>query len=174
MAAIPEIPNMRVRQPEAEVPPKVAGSGRNPPPAATRTTAAQKRDEVLTEDLVQLYTLGGVMVSLIRPDIGSSMVEHGEQAAISWVELAQKNTRVRKALEDLTAASVWGAVIAVHVKMFAPAIAVLPKVTETPRTDTDGVPIPDLFDPGAMGLAMQMMNGMRGGGDPIADTVRVP
>jgi hypothetical protein len=167
MADIPDMPNVAARAPS-----KAGGRGAPPPPAA-KPTAAQKKDEVLREDLAQLYTLGGVMLSLVRPDIGSSMVEHGEEAAERWVELAAKNTRVRKALEDLTAASVWGAVIAVHVKMLAPAIAFLP--TPAPKTPAPktGEGRSMVLDPDALDIAMQMMNGLRGDGTSIADTVTV-
>jgi hypothetical protein len=152
---------------------KASGSRGTPPPAAAvkpKPTAAEKKDDVLREDLAQLYTLGGVMISLVRPDIGNSMVEHGEEAAARWVELAQKNSRVRKSLEDLTAASVWGAVIAVHVKMFAPAIAFLPKPGDPqPEQPAEFMGMP--LDPNAADLAMQMMASMQGDGKPMADTL---
>lgn len=174
---LPPIPTVRERQPAGSTsgsPEKTKSSGRTPPPAATpRPTAAQKKDEVLKQDLAQLYTLAGVMTSLVRADIGNSMVEHGEEAADKWIELAQKNTRVRKALEDLTAASVWGAIIAVHVKMFAPAIAFLPTPEPSTAAADASWSAGMEFDPNAMDLAMQMMNGLRGTGEPAVDTVTV-
>jgi hypothetical protein len=107
------------------------------------------------------------MVGLVRSDIGTSIIHNGEDAADAWVELAAKNPRVRKALEDLTAASVWGAVVAVHVRMLMPAIApVLGVQKSAAETVAAG------FQAQAMDMAMEMMAGMRGTGEPAVDTVR--
>lgn len=100
--------NRRPRVPPTDPPPPVT-----PPPAT-------KKDEQLAADLAGTYTLVGMMVSVADPTLGTSIVVNGPEAARAWVELGARNPKVRASLESLTRASVWGAVISVHLRMMTP------------------------------------------------------
>lgn len=157
------------------------------------TPKPTKKDNTLASDLSQLYTLTGVMVGMVRPELAESIVENADDAATAWVELSNRNPKVRKALEDLTAASVWGSVVAVHMRMLAPALVgvigggSVPKPVNPPQPvnsphapaqdPTDPIEAQLAFmretDPAAYELAMQMMAGSRDGGTGgPGDTVR--
>jgi hypothetical protein len=137
-----------------------------------------KTEKQMVDDLSGLYTLIGVAVGVANRDVATAIVENGEDAAQAWVTLAQRNPKVKAMLLSMTAATVWGAIVAVHLKMLSPAIAMPgrePPVVQQPgfqvMPDFMGEPL----NPDAVDLAMQMMAGMRDTetGGP-GDTIRVP
>lgn len=139
-----------------------------------------KKEQQQVDDLTGMYSLIAVLTSAVRKDVGVQIMENGKEAAEAWVTLGQRNPKVRAMIDSMTSASVWAAVLAVHMRMLAPAISI-PVMTRT-ATPT---PPPDMeqwireatggpADPAALDLAMQMMTGQQpaGTGGPT-DTVAV-
>jgi len=141
-----------------------------------------KKEQQQASDVAGIYTLVGVLTGAVRKDIGEQIVENSQEAADAWVTLGQRNPRVKAAIDSMTSASVWAAVLAVHMRMLAPAISIPVMARSKPEEPTQSPVDMERWmadngftpDPAAMELAMQMMAGQqpRGNGGPT-DTVSV-
>jgi hypothetical protein len=170
------------------------GGGKSgvPRPAATdpppRSTVAEKRDETLEKDIVGLYMTAGMVAMMFNKDLGASIATHSENVAAAWMEVAQRNPKVRKSLVDITAASIWGGIFAAHVQMFAPVLSGVMGALPMPKPNTPAPPTPPVrfdptleaqlnflreADPAAYALAMKELGRDHSTGGP-GDTVRVP
>src|SRR5438876_6712317 len=87
----------------------------------TTSTPSSKR---LEQDIARFYMMMG---TILRPfarwypalqPISDNIKIFAEDAAEAWIELADKDPRVKKILISWTSASVWGNVIGVHFAIF--------------------------------------------------------
>ena len=94
------------------------------PPRKKSTT----RNDRLRDDLSQMYSMFGIGVAGLGAGIGDNgiagvgmaMLSTADDAADAWMELAERNPKVRERLEQLTSASALGGIIAVHFTMLTP------------------------------------------------------
>lgn len=106
-------------------PPKV--NQKNPPRASEKRDPFGKlgmnkklRSPVrkLTDDdrdkIVSFYTLAAGGVMMIRIQTAQAMANSAEACADAWMEIAEKNDSVRRALLGIIEGGVWGKVIAAH------------------------------------------------------------
>jgi hypothetical protein len=91
-----------------------------------RSTPGSKR---LEQDIARFYMMMGTIIRpfgkwypAIQP-ISDNIKVFANDAAEAWVELADKDPRVKKILESWTSASVWGNVIGVHFAIFVSSAA---------------------------------------------------
>lgn len=103
------------------------------PPVSPRST---KKDAELQGDLAGMYRMCAMVGMMFNRELAQSVMDHADDAADAWVQLAQRNPKVKKALVDMTTASVWGGVVSVHIAMFAPAVTGVFTGTQSPVTPT--------------------------------------
>jgi hypothetical protein len=107
----------------------------------------------LRDDIAQFYgTLGmaAVGIGIATGDAGingtgQAIVMRADTIADAWVELAQKNLKVKKALEQITGATSMGGIIGVHVMVLIPFLAdrgMVPPLVAAAFQAT-----PDAYDP---------------------------
>jgi hypothetical protein len=105
--------------------------------AAPEPKVRSKRDRDLIAALAQFYGMVGIGLTAAGQGInnpglavaGVNVASRGEVTAEAWVDLAENNPAIRKALEGFLAGSAWATVIGGHVMMAAPVALSL-------RTDT--------------------------------------
>lgn len=83
---------------------------------------------LLNTKVERMYMIVGTMVApfgrfvpVLKP-LGDNLKSFSEEAAEAWIELAQEDPKVRKALEQLTSASTWGNIVGVHVAIIGSSI----------------------------------------------------
>lgn len=131
-------PKAKPRPARGETGPKAAKAPPTGPSDAARdATPEPKRrsptDRKLAENLSQFYGLLGVGMAGIGNATGNvglvasgvNVASKAEDAAESWLALADNSPGVRKALEGFAAGSTFAGVIGIHVAMIAPAVVTM-------------------------------------------------
>ena len=103
-----------VTPPGADSPPKAERPKRKPSPGSGK----------LREGLEDFYvTIGAVAITPIDRLAGALMIANAPDIADQWVSLAEKDARVKRALESLVQAGGWGGVIMAHGMIMLPVLA---------------------------------------------------
>jgi hypothetical protein len=76
------------------------------------------------EKIVSLYTFGAMGLMTVRPKAATAMANSAENCADAWVELADQNDNVRRALLAIIEGGVWGKIFAAHMPIL---LALLPE-----------------------------------------------
>lgn len=84
--------------------------------ARGRPKAASKQQRVW-ETLVSYYTLGGLAVSRINQGDGQVVVAHAQDCADAWIAAGRANPQIMQALEMVTIAGPYMALITVHASL---------------------------------------------------------
>jgi len=153
------------------------GSSSTPPPAAPRGRVT--KTDMLREDLARFYLMAGTMVRpfgrfypVLTP-VGDNLKEFSEEAADAWIQLAEKDARVKDILISMTGASVWGNVIGIHLAIFASALpGALPMFagpSPSGPTDEDIMNAFGNLSPEEIALARQFAAGMQEQDVPARD-----
>lgn len=97
---------------------KPAASGKRPP-KRTPPNSAKLRGQ-----LTELYvSIGTLVVTPVDRLAGALMVAQAEDLAQTWVDLADANPAVKKALQRLVEAGGWGGVVIAHGMLLMPVLA---------------------------------------------------
>jgi hypothetical protein len=130
-------------------------------PKRTRSTRAKKDEAVppykpgmFVEPVMQAYAMVGMGISMFDkhevtnpetgkvetiPLCGQAIVQQAEAAAIAWDKAAQKDPRIRKALQSLVRGSVWGGIAAAHLPIVMTVIGNhMPGLFNGHQSDDDG------------------------------------
>lgn len=107
------------------------GAGGSSAPGVTPEPKMSADDKKLHASLTRMYTMVGVAVTgmgMARSDIGLAtagvnITSMAEDTSSSWIELAQQNPKVRRALNGLVTGSAAANVIGSNVAMIAPILA---------------------------------------------------
>lgn len=92
-----------------------------PPGRARRATPGSTK---LKQQLTDLYvSIGTIAVTPIDRLAGVLLVTQAEDLAQTWIDLAETNTAVKKALQKLVEAGGWGGVIVAHGMILMPVLA---------------------------------------------------
>lgn len=151
MAQVIDMNDRTSPKPPPKAKPKPAAKAK---PAAEPITADKKRtpaDKKLGAELASAYQgigLAVIGIGISREDngvrdTGVSMVNHAEQAAEAWLDLADQNPAVKRALKKFTEASAIGSLVVVHLSMAAPLLAdrgVIPAPLAAMANASPGVP----------------------------------
>lgn len=82
------------------------------------------KDRQLRDGIASIYTMAAMGATFAGdPMVGQIISDHADRAADAWLDLAQKDAKVRKLLEKLTTGSAWGDVAMVHISMAIPILA---------------------------------------------------
>lgn len=73
-----------------------------------------KRKTALRTSLEGMYATAGTLVYVADQQTGTVILEQGPKCAEALDELAQKDPKIKAALESMLSTSAWGAVIAAH------------------------------------------------------------
>lgn len=130
------------RPPQGETPPR-----RTPPRAQSSTNGKGKakpveqerqpvrrrtaQDNAAREALVGIYTMGGAALAasaVAREDhplaaAGMNVIGNAERVADAWMDLADRNPRIRAMLHKLSEGSAIGTLVGLHVSMAMPVLA---------------------------------------------------
>lgn len=92
-----------------------------PPRPAKRAAPGAKQ---LHGQLVDLYvSIGTIAVTPIDPLAGALFVARSDELAQTWIDLAETNPKVKKALQKLVEAGGWGGVVIAHGMLLMPVLA---------------------------------------------------
>lgn len=117
------------RPPRAEMPPKAKPRAAAKPKATAKPSDGRTpADRKLAASVAEMYTMMGMMVGGIgdiKQDPGLSgtglaLVGNSEAIAETWMDLADKNPKVKAALKNITEVSAVGAVVGIHVSCAMP------------------------------------------------------
>ncbi len=115
-----------VRAPDAEQghigtsPPGSSAPRRSP----GRPSSSSKLEEKIRRFYMMIGTIGkpfGRWIPAMVP-ISENLKIFADDAAEAWIELADEDPKIKKTLENMTAASTWGNVIGIHFAIFASAV----------------------------------------------------
>lgn len=118
------------RPPRGESAPKTAPKATAPkvdPPKKTRT-AADKKLGVSVAGFYQTAGLGLLAMGMNREDAGlagtgTALIENAETVAEAWLDLADQNPAVKRALVKFTQVSAAGTLVTMHGMMLLPLLA---------------------------------------------------
>jgi hypothetical protein len=101
------------------------------------------------------------------------MITGADVAGTAWIDLGRRNPKVKAYVDSITSASVWAAVVSVHMQMLSPAISIPFGGPPTPPSSS-GSPIfsPDFSSDEVLRQAAEMMMQSQPNGGPT-DTVSV-
>jgi hypothetical protein len=94
----------------------------------SQSKAKPTKEGILREQIARMYFMVGAMIRPmgrfypIAGEIGANFQQVSGDAAEAWMDLAQKDTKVKDALEKMVGASAWGNVIGIHLVIFATAL----------------------------------------------------
>lgn len=88
-------------------------------------------DKKLAEDLTQIYATIGLAIhgiGSVREDVGLSnmgmaVIQRAETLSENWLELANTNPAIKKALKKITEGGAWGSLIIGHAICIVPFLA---------------------------------------------------
>jgi hypothetical protein len=83
-------------------------------PVEPPTGGQKKRRSALVSQLEASYTMLGTGVFMLDPQIGNTIITQATPCAEALDELAQKNPKVKAALNNMLTAGAWSAVITAH------------------------------------------------------------
>lgn len=117
----------RTTPPKPRAKPKTTASKATADDATRRTPADRK----LASSVAEMYTMMGMVIAGIGevkqdPGVhgtGVALMSQGEAIAETWMDLADKNPKVKNALKTFTEVSAVGAVVGIHVTCAMPLLA---------------------------------------------------
>jgi hypothetical protein len=126
-------PDREEAAPKATAPPRTAPRARATAPKATaasrdgRTPADRKLAASIAE-MYQMLGMVGMGVATTKQDQGiagtsAAVLQNSEAIAEAWMDLADKNPKVKAALKSITEVSAIGAVVGLHVTCALPFLA---------------------------------------------------
>lgn len=98
------------------------GSPPDTPPRTAKRAAPGARK--LHEQLTELYvSIGTIAITPLDPLAGALFVARSDELAQTWVDLAETNPAVKRALQKLVEAGGWGGVVIAHGMLLFPVLA---------------------------------------------------
>ena len=121
------------------------------PPTPTKRTPADKKLAASIAGTYQAIGMGIIGIGMARNDgglagTGTATVNNAEQIAEAWLDLADKNPSVKKALKKFTEISATGTLVGLHITLLIPLLI-------------DRQVIPEPMADMAMGFAAGATNG---------------